>query len=65
MSTLLADLDRAVVECGGDTAALYDRLAPRYEAFRGLWLRLAGGGAERAMLEDTAHQLAMAFRQIG
>ncbi len=52
VSTLLADLDWAVVECGADTAALYDRLAPRYEAFRGLWLRLAGGGAERAMLED-------------
>lgn len=46
MSKLLADLDRAVTECGADTTALYDRFAPRYEAFWALWLRLAGTEAK-------------------
>lgn len=52
MPELLTDIDEAVAAHGADTAALYDRLAPRYEAFRSMWLRLAGGGAEKAMLED-------------
>ena len=37
-----------------DTQVLYDRAADRYDHFRGLWLQLAGNGAERAMFEDVA-----------
>ena len=33
-----------------DVAAVYDRAADRYDHFRELWLRLAGQGAEDAML---------------
>lgn len=35
-----------------DVAAVYDRAADRYDHFRELWLRLAGAGAEEAMLAD-------------
>ena len=35
-----------------DVAAVYDRAADRYDRFRELWLRLAGAGAEEAMLAD-------------
>jgi len=35
-----------------DVAAVYDRAAERYDRFRELWLRLAGAGAEEAMLRD-------------
>ncbi len=35
-----------------DVAAVYDRAADRYDHFRELWLRLAGAGAEAAMLAD-------------
>ena len=35
-----------------DVAAVYDGVADRYDRFRELWLRLAGAGAEQAMLED-------------
>lgn len=35
-----------------DVEVVYDRAAGRYEHFRELWLRLAGAGAEAAMLSD-------------
>lgn len=35
-----------------DVAAVYDHAAERYDHFRELWLRLAGAGAEEAMLTD-------------
>ncbi len=36
-----------------DVEAVYDRAAPNYDRFRELWLHLAGGGAEHAMLADV------------
>ena len=35
-----------------DVVAVYDRVADRYDRFRELWLRLAGAGAEAAMIAD-------------
>lgn len=35
-----------------DVAAVYDRGVERYDDYRELWLRLAGAGAEAAMLTD-------------
>jgi ubiquinone/menaquinone biosynthesis C-methylase UbiE len=58
MSQLLEDLDFIVeAEPGVDVRALYDRAADRYDHFRDLWLRLAGAGAERAMLDDVAESV--------
>lgn len=37
---------------GADVRALYDRAATRYDHFRDLWLQLAGGAAERALIDD-------------
>lgn len=37
-----------------DVAAVYDGAAERYDHFRDLWLRLAGAGAEAAMLADLS-----------
>ncbi|MEJ7894779.1 MAG: class I SAM-dependent methyltransferase [Solirubrobacteraceae bacterium] len=36
---------------------LYDRAASSYDRFRELWLRLAGAGAEQAMLDDITPSL--------
>lgn len=52
VSGLIDDLDALVGSRPERVADLYDRLAPSYERFRRLWIRLAGGGAEQAMLED-------------
>ncbi|MGI8632908.1 MAG: class I SAM-dependent methyltransferase [Solirubrobacterales bacterium] len=51
---LLAEVDAAAgaQSQDDDTRALYDQLAPSYEHFRAIWLRLAGDPAEEAMLED-------------
>lgn len=45
-----AELFRAAPD--DDVAAVYARAADRYDHFRELWLRLAGEGAEEAMLTD-------------
>ena len=45
-----AELFRGVAD--GDVEAVYNRAAKRYDRFRELWLRLAGAGAEEAMLAD-------------
>lgn len=49
---LLADADRFRGTPDDDVAAVYDRAADRYDHFRELWLRMAGAGAEAAMLAD-------------
>lgn len=40
-----------------EVEAVYDRAAPSYDRFRALWLRLAGSGAEAAMLADVHPRL--------
>lgn len=52
-SQALDDLGALLRSPPGSTEALYDRLAPSYERFRELWISLAGGRAEEAMLEDV------------
>ena len=54
---LLADAELFTAVPDGDVAAVYDRAAERYDHFRELWLRLAGGGAEAAMLADLREVL--------
>ena len=48
----LADAELFRGEPDDDVAAVYDRAADHYDSFRELWLRLAGAGAEEAMLAD-------------
>lgn len=59
MSTaeLLADFEALFAPSPTETSELYDRLAPSYDRFRSLWLRLAGEPAEQAMLEDLRSTL--------
>ncbi len=52
MTALLDDLDVLLGRYHGDVRATYDDVADRYDRFRALWLRLAGGEAEQAMLDD-------------
>ncbi|MEO8190071.1 MAG: methyltransferase domain-containing protein [Acidobacteriota bacterium] len=52
----LDDLDFLLSERPRDARAAYDRAASRYEHFRDLWLKLAGGEAEakmRAILNEV------------
>jgi ubiquinone/menaquinone biosynthesis C-methylase UbiE len=42
--------------------SLYDRLAPAYDALRGLWVKLVGGPAERALVDDLAAALEPGMR---
>ncbi|MDQ5834143.1 MAG: class I SAM-dependent methyltransferase [Actinomycetota bacterium] len=55
LNRLVEDID-FVLEASSDddVRALYDRAAHRYDHFRELWLRFAGGGAEQAMVGDLA-----------
>jgi len=53
----LADAELLLGAPDDDVAAVYDRAADRYDHFRELWLRLAGGGAEAAMLADLQEVL--------
>lgn len=53
----LADAEPFLAHQEGDVAAVYDRAAEHYDHFRELWLRLAGGGAEAAMLADLQEVL--------
>lgn len=53
---LLADAELFMAVSDGDVAAVYDRAAERYDHFRDLWLHLAGGGAEAAMLAGTSNR---------
>ena len=51
-AAFLADAELFHGAADDDVAAVYDSVADRYDRFRGLWLRLAGAGAEEAMLTD-------------
>lgn len=51
-AAFLADAELFRGSPDDDVAAVYDRAADRYDHFRELWLRLAGAGAEEAMLAD-------------
>jgi len=51
-AAFLADAKFLLGAPADDVAAVYDRAAGRYDGFRELWLRLAGAGAEGAMLTD-------------
>ena len=51
-AAFLADVEVFREGPDDDVAAVYDRAADRYDRFRDLWLRLAGAGAEAAMLRD-------------
>ncbi len=57
MSDPLDDLELLLQPAPKSVRSLYDRVAPRYDDFRALWMRLAGRGAEQAMLEDLAATL--------
>lgn len=54
------DFDSADREVG----ALYDRGADGYDRYRALWLRLAGGAAEQAMLDDARALLRPGLRVL-
>ena len=56
-AAFLADAELLLAAPDADVAAVYDRAADRYDHFRELWLRLAGGGAEAAMLADLEEVL--------
>ncbi len=43
---------------------VYDRAAPRYELFRRIWLKVAGGQTERALLRDLEHLLGLGVRVV-
>lgn len=52
MEELLSDVDLLLGPAPDDAEAVYDRVAERYEHFRALWLRLAGGAVEQVMIDD-------------
>ena len=62
--TLLRDLETVTQGRPRSTKALYDGVAPRYDHFRDLWLRLAGADAEEAMLEDIRRVLRPGMRVL-
>ena len=47
-----------------DVGALYDRGVDGYDRYRALWLRLAGGGAEEAMVADARTLLRPGLRVL-
>ena len=47
-----------------DVGALYDRGVDGYDRYRALWLRLAGGGAEDAMVADARTLLRPGLRVL-
>ena len=49
---------------GEDVGALYDRGADGHDRYRALWLRLAGGGAEDAMVADARTLLRPGLRVL-
>lgn len=51
-SSVLGVLEHLLSPAPGDARDVYQRVAPSYDAFRELWVRLAGRGAEEAMIED-------------
>ena len=63
-AAFLADAESFLGAPDDDVAAVYDRAADRYDRFRELWLRLAGGGAEAAMLDDLRAVLALRGRHV-
>ncbi|MEO8687756.1 MAG: methyltransferase domain-containing protein [Solirubrobacteraceae bacterium] len=52
VAAFLADVELFRGSPDEDVATVYARAADRYDHFRALWLRLAGAGAEEAMLAD-------------
>ena len=62
MSDPLDDLGLLLQPAPKSVRSLYDRVASRYDDFRALWMRLAGRGAEQAMLEDLAARIASQAR---
>ena len=62
MEKLLTDLELLVTPAPRMPEDVYDRVADHYEAFRALWLRLAGGAVEQRMLQDLTPFLAPGCR---
>lgn len=56
MNDILSKIEWILDAHPDSAVSLYDEVAPHYEAFRELWIQLAGRQAERAMLEDL-HQI--------
>lgn len=63
-ATRLLDSAGVIVSRSRDVASLYDRLAPSYDAVRALWVKLVGGPAERALVEDLAAVLEPGMRVL-
>ncbi len=61
---LLQDLESLLSQKPNDSRAVYDRAAPRYDHFRVLWLKLAGGEAEEKMLEGLSRILHPGMRVL-
>jgi len=63
-SQLIDELEALLRPRSQDVGKLYDQLAPSYDRFRQLWIRLAGGEAEQAMLDDLRGVLAPGARVL-
>lgn len=57
MHDILTKLEWLLDAHPDSTEVLYDQVAPHYDAFRHLWIELAGKPAEQAMLRDLAEIL--------
>lgn len=64
LSALLDKLDLLLGRAPESVRELYDRAAPDYDAFRALWVRLIGGPAEEAMLDDLRATLRPGHRVL-
>lgn len=64
MGKLLSALHLLVTRAPHAPEAVYDRVADQYEAFRALWLRLAGGAVEQRMLRDLTRSLTPGCRVL-
>ncbi len=63
-SELLQDLEFVLSQDSEDPRSVYDRVAPRYDHFRDLWLKLAGGEAEEKMREGLSRVLRPGMRPL-
>lgn len=63
-AAFLDDASLFLSEPDHDVVSVYDRAAGRYDHFRALWLRLAGAGAEDAMLDDLRGALVPGARVL-
>lgn len=58
MTNVFDALDLLFTDAPDDPKAVYDHVAAQYDEFRKLWLHLAGGAVEKAMIADLHEILA-------